>query len=679
MDITEHSQAETYFRALLEAAPDAIVIVDQAGKIVLVNAQTEKLFGYLREEILDQPVEMLIPEPFRSRHHAHRADYLTDPRTRGMGTGLELYALRKDGSQFPVEISLSPIQTEQGILVSSAIRDITERKQIEGALARERNLLRTLIDYLPSHIFVKDTESRFVLVNQGVVEQLGAASMDEVISKSDFDFYPDQEVARGFYEAEQEIIRTGQPMINMEHHIHDPGGGTRWIWKRKCHCAIPMARLSGLSASTTILRSARKRKPCAPKPVISISPCLRNFPQWCWRTGIDAKCDYFNLTWLQFTGRTFGQELGDGWTEGIHPEDRDDWLKQYRMAFEAREPFVMEYRLRHQSGEYRWVVDHGRPFKNLEGEFTGYLGACYDISKRKHAEEGLRRSQRFLERVADTTPDVIFVYDYDEGRNIYMNREIVSVLGYTPQQILDMGTGVRETLVHPEDAAAYAEHVQQRLLMQDGEVLEIESRMKHISGEWRWMYTRTAPFLRDPDGTMRKIIGVSRNITLRKKMEEELQRSQRFVQRITETTPDILYVQDIVEQRTIYVNHEITSTLGYMPQQVVEMGTNAIAQLLHPDDLPKYVEQFPHLLALKEGDVLEIEYRVKHASGEWRWIYTRNSLFLRDPDGSVRQIIGLSRDITERKQAEEELRQSQELCRADRQHQPGYSLCIRYC
>lgn len=139
---------------------------------------------------------------------------------------------------------------------------------------------------------------------------------------------------------------------------------------------------------------------------------LQEFPALIWRAGVDGRCDYFNEAWLDFTGRRLDQEMGDGWAEGVHPEDLERCLHIYREAFAARKPFSMEYRLRHRSGEYRWIEDHGRSFLDPHGRFAGYVGSCYDITERKRAEQVLLNAHWALERkVGERTAELRAAHD----------------------------------------------------------------------------------------------------------------------------------------------------------------------------------------------------------------------------------------------------------------------------
>ena len=136
----QHCQVEAQLRHFLEAAPDAIVIVNRDGYIQLVNAQTEQIFGYRRQNLIQQPVEILMPERYRGKHTANRADYLANLRTRPMGMGLDLFGRRRDGSEFPVDISLSPMPTQDGLLIMCTIRDMTEQRRLQGEVLKARKL-----------------------------------------------------------------------------------------------------------------------------------------------------------------------------------------------------------------------------------------------------------------------------------------------------------------------------------------------------------------------------------------------------------------------------------------------------------------------------------------------------------------------------------------------------------
>ena len=160
--------AERQFEQLLEFAPDAVVGVDELGVIVLVNRQVERVFGYGRDELIGEPVERLVPERFHTIHVSHRARYLADPRTRPMGTGLALLAVRKDGSEFPAEISLSSIEVESGALAIAAIRDITDRQSAERRFEQ-------LLEAAPDAIVGVDEAGRIMLVNQQVERVFGYA------------------------------------------------------------------------------------------------------------------------------------------------------------------------------------------------------------------------------------------------------------------------------------------------------------------------------------------------------------------------------------------------------------------------------------------------------------------------------------------------------------------------
>ena len=183
-DITERKLVEDRFRLAVESSPNAVVTVDAQGRIVLVNGETERMFGYNRDELIGRSVDLLVPERFRAAHPDHRKAFMRHPETRAMGGGRDLYGLRRDGTEFPVEIGLRPIETPDGAMVMSAIVDITERKQAE-----ER--FRLAVESSPSGMVMVDSQGRIVLVN-AEAERLFGYKRDELLGQSTELLFPER-------------------------------------------------------------------------------------------------------------------------------------------------------------------------------------------------------------------------------------------------------------------------------------------------------------------------------------------------------------------------------------------------------------------------------------------------------------------------------------------------------
>ena len=191
------------YQQLVDAAPDGLLVCDQTGIIVLVNEQTEHMFGYTRAELLGNRIEMLIPESARPRHHHHVHSFTTQPRLRPMGSGLDLHGRRKDGQEFPVEISLSPIKTETGVLITAGIRDVSDRRQLEREARRANAYLTSAVDAVQDAFALFDEQDRVVMVNSTARHLLGSA-LDRPIVGVRFDELLDQALGKGVFDFSNE-------------------------------------------------------------------------------------------------------------------------------------------------------------------------------------------------------------------------------------------------------------------------------------------------------------------------------------------------------------------------------------------------------------------------------------------------------------------------------------------
>jgi PAS domain S-box-containing protein len=242
-------------------------------------------------------------------------------------------------------------------------------------------------------------------------------------------------------------------------------------------------------------------------------------PVMIWMSGADAGCTFFNKPWLDFTGRTVVQEMGNGWAEGVHSEDVARCFNTYLTAFEARQPFTMEYRLRRADGEYRWVIDTGVPCVTSEGTFTGYIGSCIDITERRLAEEGLRASEERYRTIVEEQTELICRYRPDTTLT-FVNEAYCRYFGRTREELIGQSF---LSLIPDEARQAALAHVQ--LLCEHRRIERYEHPVNGAYGEIRWQQWVDHPIL-DDNGRILELQAVGRDITQRKQAEEALHRAE---------------------------------------------------------------------------------------------------------------------------------------------------------
>ena len=225
-DITEKKQAEENFRGLFEFAPDAMIIVDKEGKIQKVNAQLERIFLYKRDDLICKQIEILIPKRFQSNHFKHRDEYIQSPKVRPMGIGLELFALRKDGSEFPVEISLAPIEYESGINILASIRDITVRKRLETEIKISQNRYRHIVETTTEGIWIFDDNDVITFINPQMENLLGYKE-EELLGLKVTEFIVDEELAD---HKEKKILRKTGTIPAYERRFKRKDGSIIWVF-----------------------------------------------------------------------------------------------------------------------------------------------------------------------------------------------------------------------------------------------------------------------------------------------------------------------------------------------------------------------------------------------------------------------------------------------------------------
>jgi PAS domain S-box-containing protein len=364
-------------------------------------------------------------------------------------------------------------------------------------------------------------------------------------------------------------------------------------------------------------------------------------PVMIWMSGPDKLCKWFNKPWLDFVGRPIERELGNGWTENVHADDYESCLKTYTTAFNARQPFSMEYRLKRHDAEYRWLLDNGAPLYGTDGDFAGYVGSCIDITERRKAEESVAATYRHLKLAMSAAR--MAAWTWDPRKDVASNTEnFPEIYGLASVDGLEQGMA----LVHPEDRSRHRETV--AYAADHGTPYYSVFRIiRPDNGQVVWLEERAVP-VTDRDGRFVALSGVVVDITERKQAEQALQEKEERLQAILDTAMDAIIT---IDQRGIIrsVNDAAERMLGYTAAEM--LGQNVKLLMASPDREAHdgYMARY-----LQTGE--------KHIIG------TNREVQVRRKDGSVfpadlavseiehlKLFTGIHRDLTERKQLEREI------------------------
>ncbi|MGA8622808.1 MAG: PAS domain S-box protein [Candidatus Sulfotelmatobacter sp.] len=413
-DITERRKAEeAQFRlgAIVESSDDAIVSKKLDGVITSWNAAATRIFGFTAEEAIGRSITIIIPPDLQGEE----ATILSRLRRGERIEHYETVRVTKAGRKLNVSLTISPLRDSKGHIIgaSKVARDITDRKQGE----QSRNLLAAIVDSSDDAIVSKSLDGIITSWNTSA-ERIFGYTAEEAVGQHITLIIPPERHAE-----ESDILdrlRRGE-RIEHFHTIRRRKDGTLLDASLTIS---PVRDSSGrIIGASKVARDVTEQKRIE-RELLESEQRFRVItdasPIMVWMSGTDKLCYYFNKGWLDFVGRTLEQESGNGWAENVHPEDFDRCLRIYVNNFDARRPFEMEYRMRHHTGQYRWILDRGVPRYAADGTFEGFVGGCLDIHSQKEAAEKAR--------IADQTIRLLKVQDEERRR---IARELHDSAGQT--------------------------------------------------------------------------------------------------------------------------------------------------------------------------------------------------------------------------------------------------------
>jgi diguanylate cyclase (GGDEF)-like protein/PAS domain S-box-containing protein len=511
-DITDRKALEKKLIVeILDASPEAELLVNAEGSILFANGASERVFGYAHAELAGMNVDALVPDPARATHSRQRADYLRAPAPRPMGLNRELFATRRDGSTIPVEIALSPIELDKQTVIIATVVDITERKRSEAAIQAANELNRQIIESAREGIVGYDLEGRFSIWNPFMEEITGIEKRD-CLGKPPCDVFPFLKNT-GIPEGIQRAL-AGETVKNPPFPWSVPETG-RSGWASSIIAPLygNDERIIGVIETVSDITEARAKEE-------RLRLIAETITEVFWMADAELETiDYVSPAYEELWRRSCGElyENPQAFLDAVHPEDRDLLERTYRERRMAGDAFDVEFRLHQPDGSIRWILNRCFPVREESGPAHRYVGVATDITERKQTEFEMRLAATVYKAIGEA----IMVADAG-NRIVAINPAFTKLTGYSEAEAVGQSTSLLKS--GRQDAAFY-KNMWLTLEKTGHWQGEIWNRRKNGEVYLEWLSIST---IYDPQGKVLQRVATFSDITDQKRAEQIIWRQANF-------------------------------------------------------------------------------------------------------------------------------------------------------
>lgn len=643
------SKASHIFSTIFENAADGIALIDGKTKEIIVANK-----AFLRMlEIENTPKQMSVYDFIQDTPENIEKFYQELVKSKKPFRGITQYRTFS-GAVIDVERSITLSEYNGHDVIVVLARNVSEQYRSAQEVAEEHLLIRTLLDTIPDVVYVKDLQSRFILVNKPQVQLLGARSEEEVLGKTDHDYYP-KEYADSYLRDEQELLRTGNPILNKEESARAPNGEIRWLSTNKLPLRNARGEIIGLVGTGRDITYLKNIEKDLRERETQFHTLLDFLPVSLTASDSSGK--------ILFMNKKFFEVFGYRWSDFVTVEDifrifiptesqRTSLYQQWvNMVSEAQvhggDSSEIEFEALCANGQRRYVQLMTKVLQ------TRIILVFNDFTEIRNSKKELEKERNLLRTLIDNLPDRIYIKD-TEARFVLNNKAHIRALGALSQEEV-VGKTDFDFRPHHLAAPSYADD---KRVLTTGQILHSrEERQRLPSGEWGWLLVTKVPIV-DQHGNITGLFGISRDITELKTIEESLERERTLLRTLIDSIPDRIYVKDR-ESKFILNNKAHLAALGAKSQDEALGKTDLDFRPLDfaapsiADD-QKVIETGVSILNKEERSILP--------DGTTGWVLT-SKIPLRNSDGTIIGLIGISRDITTQKHYEEILQNERNLLR----------------